>query len=77
MHLRVLCFCALALILFHGCTMQYREPSSEVALNSPNNEVIYHVVQRSFYDTNGDMHGDLNGLRQKLEYLQELGVTSV
>ena len=77
MHLRVLCFCALALILFHGCTMQYREPSSEVALNSPNNEVIYHVVQRSFYDTNGDMHGDLNGLRQKLDYLQELGVTSV
>ena len=40
-------------------------------------EVIYHVVQRSFYDSNGDRHGDLNGLRNKLPYLQELGVTSI
>jgi alpha-amylase len=40
-------------------------------------EVIYHVVQRSFYDSNGDLHGDLNGLRQKLDYLQDLGITSI
>lgn len=41
------------------------------------NEVIYHVVERSFYDANGDRQGDLRGLRQKLDYLQSLGVTSV
>src|SRR3546814_15561910 len=40
-------------------------------------EIIYHVFQRSFYDSNGDNHGDLNGLRMKLDYLQELGVTSI
>jgi alpha-amylase len=40
-------------------------------------EIIYHVCQRSFYDSNGDQHGDLNGLRQKLPYLQDLGVTSI
>ena len=40
-------------------------------------EIIYHVFQRSFYDSNGDSHGDLNGLRMKLDYLQELGVTSI
>ena len=40
-------------------------------------EVMYHVCQRSFYDSNGDFNGDLNGLRQKLPYLQELGVTSI
>ena len=40
-------------------------------------EIIYHVCQRSFYDSNGDSHGDLNGLRQKLPYLQDLGVTSI
>ena len=40
-------------------------------------EIIYHVFQRSFYDSNGDLHGDLNGLRMKLDYLQELGVTSI
>ncbi|MEY4432219.1 MAG: hypothetical protein RLZZ44_349, partial [Bacteroidota bacterium] len=42
-----------------------------------NGEIIYHVCQRSFYDSNGDWNGDLNGLRQKLDYLQELGVTSI
>lgn len=43
----------------------------------PANEVIYHVFVRSFFDSNGDQHGDLNGLRQKLDYLQDLGVTAV
>lgn len=40
-------------------------------------ELIYHVVQRSFYDSSSDGHGDLQGLRFKLDYLQELGVTSI
>ncbi|MBX2966634.1 MAG: alpha-glucosidase C-terminal domain-containing protein [Cyclobacteriaceae bacterium] len=40
-------------------------------------EVIYHVFQRSFFDSNGDGHGDLPGMKQKLDYLQELGVTSI
>jgi glycosidase len=40
-------------------------------------EIIYHVFQRSFYDSNGDLQGDLNGLKQKLGYLQNLGVTAV
>ena len=48
-----------------------------MAQDSPKGEIIYHVFQRSFYDTNGDLHGDLNGVRQKLDYLQELGVTSI
>lgn len=40
-------------------------------------ELIYHVFQRSFFDSNGDGHGDLNGMRQKLDYLQDLGVTDI
>ncbi|MEY4805300.1 MAG: hypothetical protein RL331_1826 [Bacteroidota bacterium] len=40
-------------------------------------EIMYHVCQRSFYDSNGDLQGDLNGLRQKLPYLQDLGITSI
>lgn len=40
-------------------------------------EVIYHVFQRSFFDSDGDGHGDLKGMEQKLDYLQELGVTSI
>lgn len=42
-----------------------------------NDEIIYHIFQRSFYDSNGDFHGDLNGIRQKLGYMQQLGDTSI
>ncbi len=40
-------------------------------------EIIYHVFQRSFFDSNGDSQGDLKGIQMKLDYLQELGVTSI
>ena len=39
--------------------------------------VIYQIYPRSFYDSNGDGIGDLNGIYEKLDYLQELGVTAV
>jgi glycosidase len=45
--------------------------------NFKSTEVIYHVFQRSFYDSNGDKIGDLKGLQEKLNYLQDLGVTSI
>ncbi len=38
------------------------------------NAVFYEVYVRAFYDSNGDGNGDLNGLTQKLDYLQSLGV---
>jgi maltose alpha-D-glucosyltransferase/alpha-amylase len=37
--------------------------------------VIYELHVRAFYDSNGDGIGDLPGLTQKLDYLQDLGVT--
>ncbi|MCB0666106.1 MAG: alpha-glucosidase C-terminal domain-containing protein [Saprospiraceae bacterium] len=40
-------------------------------------EIIYHVCQRSFYDSDGDLHGDLKGLEKHLNYLQDLGITSI
>ncbi|MFD0712626.1 alpha-glucosidase [Paenibacillus sp. GCM10027626] len=36
--------------------------------------VVYQVYWRSFYDSNGDGYGDLEGLIHKLDYIQELGV---
>ncbi|MBQ3904779.1 MAG: hypothetical protein II744_07355 [Eubacterium sp.] len=39
--------------------------------------VIYQIYPRSFKDSNGDGIGDLNGIYEKLDYLQELGVTAV
>jgi alpha-amylase len=44
---------------------------------SAQQEVMYHVFQRSFFDSNGDGQGDLKGIQQKLNYLQELGVTTI
>lgn len=39
--------------------------------------VYYEVFVRSFYDTNGDGIGDLNGVTAKLDYLKELGVGGI
>ncbi len=39
--------------------------------------VIYEVNVKSFADSDGDGIGDFNGLIQKLDYLQELGVTTI
>jgi len=36
--------------------------------------VFYEVAVRAYKDGNGDGHGDLHGLTEKLEYLQTLGV---
>ena len=36
--------------------------------------VVYQAYPKSFRDSNGDGIGDLNGIREKLDYLAELGV---
>jgi glycosidase len=40
-------------------------------------EVFYHIFQRSFFDSNGDGHGDLKGVELKLDYIKNLGCTSI
>jgi glycosidase len=42
-----------------------------------NDTTFYEIFVRSFYDSNDDGIGDFNGITQKLDYLQELGVTGL
>ena len=38
------------------------------------NKVAYQIYPKSFYDTNGDGIGDINGVIEKLDYLRDLGI---
>ncbi len=39
--------------------------------------VFYEIFVQSFYDSNGDGIGDLNGVTSKLDYLKDLGVNGI
>lgn len=39
--------------------------------------IIYELSVRSFYDSNGDGIGDFQGLIQKLDYLEDLGINTL
>jgi glycosidase len=38
---------------------------------------IYQIYPRSFYDTNGDGIGDINGIIEKLDYIQSMGFQAI
>jgi glycosidase len=63
------------LLVPEGCHFAAKQNHS--ATRGLHSEVIYHIFERSFYDSNGDLNGDFNGIREKLGYLQKLGVTTL
>lgn len=48
-----------------------------MAVNWLNNAVVYEIYPQSFYDTNGDGIGDLRGIIEKLDYIQNCGFTAI
>lgn len=53
---------------------------SQRAIQTPawfNDVVLYLLMPRSFYDSNGDSIGDLKGITQKLDYLKALGIGAI
>jgi maltose alpha-D-glucosyltransferase/alpha-amylase len=42
-----------------------------------NNAVFYQIYPQSFYDSDGDGIGDLNGIIEKLDYVKNLGVDGI
>ncbi|TAN02643.1 MAG: DUF3459 domain-containing protein [Rhodanobacteraceae bacterium] len=51
-------------------------PAARAAAAAPSG-VYYEIFVRSWYDSNGDGIGDLNGVTAKLDYLQRLGVSGI
>ena len=39
--------------------------------------IFYEIYPQSFYDSNGDGLGDINGIAQKADYIKSLGVDCV
>ena len=64
----------LTLVILLACSSSIHAQKKQAVKKG---EIVYHLCQRSFYDSNGDLQGDLNGLKQKLPYLQDLGITSI
>ena len=58
------------------------QPAANSKINKPavnilDEALVYHIFQRSFRDSNGDGHGDLNGITASLPYIQSLGVSAI
>src|SRR5215469_5476491 len=72
--------CALALMLGFSAASARGQSSPSNPENLKDwwkNAVIYEIYPRSFQDSNGDGIGDLNGITQRLDHLQELGVDAI
>ena len=42
-----------------------------------NDAVFYEIYPQSFYDSNGDGIGDINGIIEKLDYVRSLGCNAI
>jgi alpha-glucosidase len=62
---------------------QAPQPTAAAAVGHQNDgpwwkhALFYEIYPRSFQDSNGDGIGDLNGITQRLDYLQSLGIDAV
>ena len=74
---RGLCIAALLIALAWIVPGFAAAPARSGADGKPASGVYYEIFVRSWYDTNGDGIGDLNGVTAKLDYLKSLGVSGI
>jgi oligo-1,6-glucosidase len=72
----------LSILLFAGIIMSCNnnQPVKNTANQNQNwwkEAVIYQLYPRSFQDTDGDGVGDIKGITQRLDYLQNLGIDAI
>ena len=73
-------FSALLLLVLLGCTPAQAPQATLTAVPAEhwwNDAIFYEIFVRSFNDSNEDGIGDFNGITEKLDYLQELGVNAL
>jgi alpha-glucosidase len=74
----VLCACCAAWFV---STSAHAQPAAQTpyAGGEPwwRHAVVYEIYPRSFQDSNGDGIGDLNGIAQRLDYLERLGIDAI
>jgi glycosidase len=77
----VFCFTACMLISIAFLFGQNAEITGKYTIpESPewvHDAVFYQIYPQTFYDSNGDGIGDLNGIIQKLDYVKSLGVNAI
>ena len=52
-------------------------PKSQSPRRWSEGAIVYHIYPRSFFDSNSDGIGDINGITQKLAYIKRLGVSAI
>ena len=68
----VLCVTALA-----GCSGRGYKYEQKLNIIDDNYRNYYEIFVYSFYDSDGDGTGDLNGVTQKLDYIQDMGFNGI
>ena len=64
-------------LLFAGCGKTKTASSKKTHALNPRQGVYYSLFVRSFADSDGNGTGDFNGIRSKLDYLEDLGISGI
>jgi alpha-amylase len=69
------------ILIFSVLLNSYGQKNGGTTVNSESipigERVFYEIFVHAFYDSNGDGIGDLSGVTEKLDYLEELGITGL
>jgi oligo-1,6-glucosidase len=69
----------LMLFLIFGCANEEKPDASQTGSDGVwwKEGILYQIYPQSFKDTDGDGFGDFNGVIEKLDYIESLGITMV
>lgn len=74
---RYIALIALLVLTLASCTTSKTNFSYQAPNEDDNYRNYYEIFVRSFYDSDGDGLGDLNGVTKKLDYIKDLGFDGI